>query len=211
MKSFIFKICNLFSFFKASCSNKPCLNGGTCVMGLNNSTTCFCPNGFSGVNCELPTTCNTLFCQNGGTCVTDSSTNTPRCKCNANFYGKRCEVGINAQLCISNDTNSTKCLTWSALGYCDFTYIFNDLPVPVYCPSTCGLCKKVLTCVDQQLNCDVWSKLGMCSTINAVDANICKKSCGNCAGVSRSFKYTINETFVTTKVINTKLKFKRII
>lgn len=180
-------------------------------MGLNNSTTCSCPNGFSGVKCEVETGCNTLFCQNGGTCVIDSSNNTPRCKCNSNFYGKRCEVAVNAQLCNSNDSNSTKCSVWSSLGFCDFTYIFNDIPVPVYCPRTCSLCKRVLTCVDQQTNCEIWQKLGMCNKINAVDANICKKSCGNCGGLSRSLKYEINETLVTTKMINKNLKLKRII
>lgn len=36
------------------CSLKPCLNGGTCYNN-EGSYTCFCPPGWTGVNCETGT------------------------------------------------------------------------------------------------------------------------------------------------------------
>lgn len=34
------------------CLSNPCLNGGTCTEGGNNTYTCECPEGFEGTNCE---------------------------------------------------------------------------------------------------------------------------------------------------------------
>ena len=193
-----------------ACYYNPCLNGGTCLVGVNNSTACRCPLGYSGNNCEISGTCNSLSCGSGGSCVIDSPGALPRCKCKANFYGKACQFEVNSQLCNSNDKDTNKCATWKSLGYCDFSFTFDDVPVPIYCPNTCGLCRTVLACVDQQPNCALWANLGLCSRINAIDANTCKKSCGNCAfGVSRSLiKIMIEENNFnsTTNTLFNKLK-----
>jgi len=36
-----------------TCASNPCLNGGTCMNGIN-LYTCMCPVGFAGINCQLP-------------------------------------------------------------------------------------------------------------------------------------------------------------
>ena len=34
-----------------NCESNPCLNGGTCVIGMNNLEGCICPESFTGKKC----------------------------------------------------------------------------------------------------------------------------------------------------------------
>ena len=170
-------------FQKATCS---CLNGGTCIVNSNSQSSCQCPSGFSGNNCEIAAACYTFTCQNGATC-TAASDGSVYCQCRANFYGRYCEKQVTLQLCYSADTNLQYCTTWSNLGFCSFTYSYEMVPVPVYCPSSCGLCTNVQACADTQTNCPIWAKLGLCPRVNSIDPNLCRRSCDLCpAGVYRS-------------------------
>ena len=47
------------------CMETPCNNGGTCKDGIA-SYTCICPNGFTGLDCEISTLliCLTYFVSN---------------------------------------------------------------------------------------------------------------------------------------------------
>ncbi|XP_055854363.1 protein crumbs isoform X1 [Episyrphus balteatus] len=69
-----------------ACSNSVCLNGGTCTGNASNST-CICASGYSGFNCEFPTSSDGCKCLNGGTC----SLNGTHCYCPSGFDGDRCE------------------------------------------------------------------------------------------------------------------------
>ncbi|TMS02031.1 Zonadhesin [Larimichthys crocea] len=54
-------VCTIYNFkrdcYRASpCLSTPCLNGGTCKEGSNNTYTCQCPEGFEGKACEVEIT-----------------------------------------------------------------------------------------------------------------------------------------------------------
>jgi hypothetical protein len=112
----------------------------------------------------------------------------------ANFYGQDCSYSITAQTCSSPDMNTTSCQNWKALGFCSFSYTFNLIPVPIYCPQSCSLCTSISTCTDSQTNCALWASLNLCSKVNSLNPNLCVKSCGTCVSISRSILSRSNET-----------------
>jgi hypothetical protein len=64
------------------CAGKNCGTNGTCVSG-----TCFCNNGYSGVNCEKPPDpCVNKNCGTNGTCVSGN------CVCSAGYTGDKCQT-----------------------------------------------------------------------------------------------------------------------
>jgi hypothetical protein len=65
-----------------------CLNGGTCLGGLN-FYSCACSPGFAGLNCE-DDLCHPNPCLHGGTCV--GRVNSFGCECMPNWTGPLCET-----------------------------------------------------------------------------------------------------------------------
>jgi hypothetical protein len=177
---------NLLVINVNSCGTNPCLNGGICSVNTLGLQVCQCQPGFTGTNCNFSTTCANNPCLNGATCVDQSASGgTYYCQCQANFYGRNCDYRVTPQICSAGDTNSTSCQTWGYFGFCSFTYTYNLIPVPIYCPATCGICKQTTTCVDTQANCAIWASMGLCNQVNQIDANLCLKSCGNCVSGTR--------------------------
>ena len=72
------------------CTNdSECLNGDKCIREEGGSR-CRCPQGFSGVQCEVPSPCTLWNCSNGGTCM-ETETG-PVCMCADSFWGTLCET-----------------------------------------------------------------------------------------------------------------------
>uniref|UniRef100_A0A3Q2Q1G8 Neurocan core protein n=1 Tax=Fundulus heteroclitus TaxID=8078 RepID=A0A3Q2Q1G8_FUNHE len=101
---FFFKTeCNLklaFSFFLPSlftaesnpCQTSPCLHGGSCLQE-GDGYSCYCPQGYSGENCEIDIDdCQSNPCQNGGTCIDEI--NSFVCLCLPSYGGATCEKDI---------------------------------------------------------------------------------------------------------------------
>nr|XP_056701114.1 neurocan core protein [Euleptes europaea] len=71
------------------CDHEPCLHGGTCQSDGNISS-CTCPQGFTGENCEIDIDdCLSTPCQNGGTCIDE--TNSFVCLCLPSYGGNLCD------------------------------------------------------------------------------------------------------------------------
>ena len=155
-----------------------------------------CKLGFSGSKCEKANTCEQNSCENGGSCI--ESNGSHYCVCKEDYFGKKCEAKVSAKTCSNGDTNKDLCAKLSKSGKCSFNFNFNEFPVPVYCPDSCGLCiikskpnnnnnnsnnsnNNNQACIDTQPNCAIWAKLGLCPKIKDTDAKLCRKSCGLCS------------------------------
>ncbi|XP_041474645.1 fibropellin-1-like [Lytechinus variegatus] len=112
------------------CDSGPCLNGGACYDGYNNSFVCFCPSGFYGAYCQYyhgndTNPCDSGPCLNGGACY-EGYNNSFWCSCPSGYYGEYCQYHN------GNDTNpcySGPCLNG---GSCYEEY---DNSFWCYCPS----------------------------------------------------------------------------
>ncbi|XP_065349469.1 basement membrane-specific heparan sulfate proteoglycan core protein isoform X2 [Cloeon dipterum] len=73
------------------CDSSPCLQGASCQNFVNDYV-CYCPDGFSGKNCDKEESlCDTQAnCQNGGECV--GSATAYMCNCPKGFSGIHCET-----------------------------------------------------------------------------------------------------------------------
>ena len=126
--------------------------------------------------------CSVQGCMNGGTCQSVNLNGVRNiCVCLPNVYGSKCELVVTNSICSSSDTNATQCALWNQGGYCSYTYSYNSIPVPVYCPSTCRLCTSIRSCTDSQTNCMYWAKTGLCQRVNQISPDLCKLSCGSCS------------------------------
>ena len=155
------------------------MNGGSCQVKSTGGYLCICSSGYNGLTCQnqLQTSnCADSPCLNSGTCSTNSQGYF--CACMSNFYGLNCQYQVTSQTCLTGDQNSNSCKSWANLGFCSFAYIYNSVPVPIYCPMSCGLCTTISGCFDTQERCSTWAQSGYC---NSIDANLCNKSCNLCA------------------------------
>ena len=75
------------------CIPDPCLNGGTCVDGIDQYT-CECAPGYTGTTCEIDINeCASDPCMNGGLCI--DQINGFVCMCPAGYIGTICETDLN--------------------------------------------------------------------------------------------------------------------
>ena len=97
MKNFFFLLSfALFTLTMSSCNDCKdvvCDNGGICEDG-----NCDCPNGFSGLSCEVEDLCVTqnVSCLNDGVCVDGE------CDCEVYFRGESCQT-----YCVNGGFNAT--------------------------------------------------------------------------------------------------------
>uniref|UniRef100_A0A146LSY1 Delta-like protein n=2 Tax=Lygus hesperus TaxID=30085 RepID=A0A146LSY1_LYGHE len=74
------------------CAHSPCLNGATCIDGVN-TFKCQCVPGYVGQLCQDEVDyCIAKPCANGGTC--SKHVNDYKCSCKPGFTGKDCSVDI---------------------------------------------------------------------------------------------------------------------
>lgn len=92
------------------CEKNPCLNGGTCSLGVihHYSHTCQCPSSFTGANCDTKiTACMSYPCLNGGTCTDDGAFDKYTCTCPGEFVGEQCQVSKFYHIgCFNHDSNA---------------------------------------------------------------------------------------------------------
>ncbi len=82
-----------------SCSSNPCRTG-SCIDLSNDGYQCKCPQGITGINCDIPLLpCDSNPCLNNSTCLTLSLTNYT-CVCPSLYTGLRCSEQRN--LCSKN-------------------------------------------------------------------------------------------------------------
>ncbi|CAH1782710.1 unnamed protein product [Owenia fusiformis] len=74
------------------CASSPCLNGGTCVDGVNGYT-CGCIPGYEGLHCDVDIDeCASSPCLNGGTCT--DGIDGYACTCIPGYAGLNCDIDI---------------------------------------------------------------------------------------------------------------------
>ncbi|XP_025830978.1 protein jagged-1b [Agrilus planipennis] len=75
-------------------THEPCLNGGTCENTAPDAYRCTCPEGFSGINCEVvDNPCAPAPCHHGGTCIEAGGSFS--CQCVSGWTGPTCDIDIN--------------------------------------------------------------------------------------------------------------------
>ena len=103
------------------CSHSPCLNNGTCLTTLDNSTTsstnsssnstewgysCVCGAFYYGTNCQLKkNVCENETCSGNGNCV--DTNNTAVCSCYALYEGTTCEIESSTRQTMKTVTSYT--------------------------------------------------------------------------------------------------------
>ncbi|XP_034670265.1 protein eyes shut [Drosophila subobscura] len=81
-----------------ACLSNPCVFG-VCIDGLNSSYSCYCIDGYTGIQCQTNwDECWSGPCQNGGTCVDGVAYY--NCTCPEGFSGSQCEENVDE--CMSN-------------------------------------------------------------------------------------------------------------
>ena len=164
-----------------SMRNKVFWNGFKNNLFLSNAYVCACPTGYFGTNCATSSACGGSPCLNGGTCTSQPSVSLGYyCACAANYYGTNCQTKLTQGTCTGTDTSPTLCPVWASLNLCNYQYLYNLIPVPVYCPLSCQLCNQVSQCIDTQTSCSFWATSNLCASVNAINPNLCRKSCNNC-------------------------------
>lgn len=86
----VFAACMITGCKMDPCDGIVCENGGTCINGG-----CDCPEGWTGLRCEVEIdACTLKRCEGNGTdsCVISPLTGEARCVCNDGFEGEQCEA-----------------------------------------------------------------------------------------------------------------------
>ncbi|KAK0086615.1 hypothetical protein PV325_002858 [Microctonus aethiopoides] len=128
-----------------NCTNDPCMYG-ICLDNSDNSYSCYCIDGYTGINCEINwDECWSNPCLNGGTC--NDAVAAYNCTCTDGFIGINCEIKYSEclnQPCLNNGT----CIDYNGFTcQCPEGYSGDYCEIDVsICNST--ICKNGGECVD---------------------------------------------------------------
>ncbi|XP_034952216.1 protein eyes shut [Chelonus insularis] len=138
-------ICFINSCFSLNCTNDPCMYG-ICLDNANSSYSCYCIDGYTGINCEINfDDCWSTPCLNGGTC--NDAVAAYNCTCPDDYIGTNCEQKYSEcmnQPCLNNGT---------CIDYNGFTCQCQEGYSGEYCEidiSVCNttICKNGGECID---------------------------------------------------------------
>ncbi|XP_071847584.1 uncharacterized protein [Apostichopus japonicus] len=108
---------------QALCDMSPCINGGTCVPGLDNFD-CSCKEHYAGRVCEIHNGECALDCLNNGTCL--ESISGFFCQCSELFTGHDCSIPVDN--CISDPcANNGTCISQDGGYFCYCTRLYRGV------------------------------------------------------------------------------------
>ncbi|XP_049827916.1 protein eyes shut [Schistocerca gregaria] len=88
-----------------ACLSNPCIHG-ICIDDLNSSYTCYCIDGYTGIQCQTNwDECWSNPCMNGGTCIDGVASY--NCTCPDGYMGEQCEENFDeceSNPCLNNGT-----------------------------------------------------------------------------------------------------------
>ncbi|XP_011880731.1 PREDICTED: protein eyes shut isoform X3 [Vollenhovia emeryi] len=110
----------------SDCSGDPCMYG-ICLDNENSTYSCYCIDGYTGINCEINwDECWSDPCLNGGTC--NDGVAAYNCTCPDGFVGVNCEQKysecsnhpcLNNGTCVDHDGITCQCLDGYSGEYCE--------------------------------------------------------------------------------------------
>ncbi|XP_072755200.1 uncharacterized protein Eys isoform X3 [Anoplolepis gracilipes] len=174
---------------ESDCSEDPCMYG-ICLDNENSTYSCYCIDGYTGINCEINwDECWSDPCLNGGTC--NDGVAAYNCTCVDGFVGVNCEQRysecsnhpcLNNGTCVDYDGIICQCLEGYSGDYCEI-----DVSV---CNET--ICKNFGECVEGPgMSFYCRCREGWTGTFCDVDVDECLKSpCKNgglCINVPASY------------------------
>jgi len=154
------------------CTDTSCLNGGTCVDGVN-SYSCNCAKGYEGTQCETITNnCSPNPCQNGGTCV--NAIGSYSCTCtNTGYTGKNCQTKACEDIKVGRTFWPKVAMGSNSVGSCDPNYY-------VFAGDKPSISQNLRKCISDDNGEPVWS-----TNFTECEESCVLKSCEN-SGVCSS-------------------------
>ncbi|XP_072239661.1 protein jagged-1b-like [Leuresthes tenuis] len=127
-------------------TRQPCLNKGTCSNTGPDKYHCSCPEGFSGLNCQIDVDeCLVNPCSHGGTC--QDLVNSFKCICPPQWTGKTCVIDANE--CDDNPcVNAKSCRNLIGGYFCECLPGWRGHNCNININDYCGQCQNGATCKD---------------------------------------------------------------
>lgn len=179
------------------CENVTCLNGGTCIELLSNSSySCNCSSGFSGEHCEQDMdVCNdTNYCENNGSCVNDGF-GEYMCNCTEGYEGFNCSLPNCTHV---ECANGGTCDILNDKWLCNCTEGFEGADCSVFNGCLSSPCSNNGSCVHvnetfYRCNCSHGFMGVNCDERDSCASSPCRY--GNCSNEDQSFKCSCNASY----------------
>ncbi|PSN38460.1 hypothetical protein C0J52_15614 [Blattella germanica] len=180
-KHLLVAICATWALFQISlagfaCLSNPCVYG-ICIDDLNSTYTCYCIDGYTGVQCQTNwDECWSSPCLNGGTCIDGVAAF--NCSCPDGFTGETCEENLDE--CDSNPCfNNATCLD-DVNGY---TCICPPGYSGMFCETDVAVCNSTgeSRCLNGGICVEGPGDTFTCSCLEGWTGEICEDAIDECA------------------------------